>query len=522
MTALVADRRWRMTLIIALVTAFSGVMLVGVSAWFLGAVALAGLGPAALTFNFHHPAALVRLFALTRTVGKYAERSVGHQAALTDQLFSRQTLFRQMAAAPETLSAGWQLARADRLQTFLDDVETRDAERLRVHLPRLALGGMALVLLALTAVVLPLSIPVVLSQLALLLLVVHQLTARASSAYEATEDRRRSFGEVMGAQLVGIVSLEAGGERRDRFGETVRTARSAESSRATAVRHLGLAEALAALAGPLSAGSVLVVASYSGQLEEQTLPILLAAFSWLAFGELISRVPGAQVAETAARRAGRQLAPGQTLQKKAATDPAPADLIVHAPLTDPLSRRIGGSVRIEARPGEPLALLGPSGCGKTTLLKRLAGWLPWTAPGSHPFETPENARATSHLSLHDAAILSGTVRDNLFTNTCDTALWKALEAVELRGRIEEGGGLDSFIAQDMLSLGEARRIALARAILSKSPLLLLDEPGEHLGSEQGARILARVLAAARGRTVVFVTHDEALAALATRQEWIDQ
>ena len=47
----------------------------------LGAVALAGLGPAALAFNFHVPAAFVRLFALSKTLGKYGERVVGHRAA---------------------------------------------------------------------------------------------------------------------------------------------------------------------------------------------------------------------------------------------------------------------------------------------------------------------------------------------------------------------------------------------------------------------------------------------------------
>ena len=68
---------WRLAILLAVVASVSGVLLTGISVWFLGAVALAGLGPAALAFNFHIPAALVRLFALSKTLGKYGERVVG-------------------------------------------------------------------------------------------------------------------------------------------------------------------------------------------------------------------------------------------------------------------------------------------------------------------------------------------------------------------------------------------------------------------------------------------------------------
>src|SRR3979411_1063825 len=81
---------------VAVAASASGILLTGISVWFLGAVALAGLGPAALAFNFHIPAAFVRLFALSKTLGKYGERIVGHRAALLDQIKRRARLFTAM------------------------------------------------------------------------------------------------------------------------------------------------------------------------------------------------------------------------------------------------------------------------------------------------------------------------------------------------------------------------------------------------------------------------------------------
>ena len=149
---------WRLALVLAFAALAGSVLLTGVSMWFLGAVALAGLTPAALTFNFHVPAAFIRLFALTRTAAKYGERVVGHRAALADQIKRRSTLFAAMAAAPSVLRAGWQLGNQDRLADYLDDVEDVDYARLRVGLPSATLGVAIALLVAATLWLTPLAI----------------------------------------------------------------------------------------------------------------------------------------------------------------------------------------------------------------------------------------------------------------------------------------------------------------------------------------------------------------------------
>jgi ATP-binding cassette, subfamily C, bacterial CydC len=101
------------------------------------------------------------------------------------------------------------------------------------------------------------------------------------------------------------------------------------------------------------------------------------------------------------------------------------------------------------------------------------------------------------------------VRENLFApDASETECWLALAAVELDGRLADAGGLDAWISQDLLSLGEAQRLNLARALLSDAPLVLLDEPVEHLDSNQASRILKRVMSRLEKRIVIYSAHAE--------------
>ena len=80
------------------------------------------------------------------------------------------------------------------------------------------------------------------------------------------------------------------------------------------------------------------------------------------------------------------------------------------------------------------------------------------------------------------------------------------------------GGIDTVVGEGgrRLSAGQARRIALARAIARDAPLLILDEPTAHLDPTAAAEIAGRLARAARGRTVLLITHDRALATIADR------
>ncbi|MEO1043447.1 MAG: ATP-binding cassette domain-containing protein [Pseudomonadota bacterium] len=511
---------WVLALILGASTTLAGVLLVGVSSWFLASVALAGLGPAALLFNFHFPAAAVRLLALIRTGGKYAERITGHEAALQDQAVHREQLFRKMAASQKTRARGWQLARADELEAFLGDVEADDFEPLRFSFPVVTTSIVLAILFIVTAVSLPLAL-VLIVPLALASATGSWWAAqKAARSEENARNQRGTAGRDLGLALSGLVSLDARGDRDQVLSSIVGDARRAEHAASDARQGLGAAAAIASLFGPLAACAVILVAWTSGARGEGLLLPVFIAFSWLAIGEhvlpLARQIFAHRQAVEARGRLGSWTQDVGAVSSHQVTMP---DTIV-MPLTSPSGASLGPDLTLSLVCGRPMALLGPSGCGKTTALKRIAGWLPWQGPGDHPLGSETTARSMVHYSLHDAVILRGTVRANLFTNKADETLWHALKVVELEDRVREAGGLEAMVSQDGWSLGEARRLQLARALLSDKPFVLFDEPGEHLGDDQAARILKRCLQELTDRRVLFVTHQHVLANLASVQEVI--
>jgi len=512
---------WLLAIVFALAAACSGILLTGVSMWFLGAVALAGLGPAALTFNFHTPAAFVRLFALGRTACKYGERIVGHRAALLDQVKRRAGLFAAMAYAPTTRAAGWQLGNQDRLADYLDDVEDVDYARLRVGMPALVLLAGMVALVAATAWFAAWALVPIAAIGLLAMAVLHRAFPRVTHRCGAVRKSQRSAGRLLGASLASVVPLQA--ERS--FVTVLATAfahfRNASAEQFVQQRSFAVLDTIVGLVGPLATLGVFVAAWQSGSRGDALLIPAFLAFSWLAFGETataVSRIVLARVREQAARRGLDEWSAGANAAGSSSfTAPALRRLVLmNVPRQAPDGRSLGAALNLTFNAGHPTALVGASGAGKTTLLKQIAGWISGGGGGGGGggrfigdgiVLLAGRRRAMAHMCLHDAAILADTIRENLFApGAADAACWAALEAVELDGRIAAAGGLDAWITQDMLSLGEAQRLNLARTLLNPAPLVLLDEPVEHLDSEQGRRILERVLSALRDRVVIYSSH----------------
>jgi len=509
---------WRLALLLAVAALASGILLTGLSAWFLGAVALAGAGPAALAFNFHTPAAFVRLFALSKTVGKYGERVVGHRAALLDQVKRRAQLFLSMAQAPGIRTAGWQLGNQDRLSDYMEDVEDVDYARLRVGLPTSVLLAATALLAAATAWLAPLALlPIALLSIAVLV-TLRGLMPAMRRQWTAVRSSQRTAGRLLGTALTSVVPLQA----EHAFAAILSVAfghfNHAEAARLAQRRALALLDMLAGLVGPLAALSVMVAAWQAGGRGNALLIPAFLGFGWLALGETaanISRVALGRVRERAASQGLKEWSPVTAMTSGPSSPTAALHCLTlkSVPRQAPNGRSLGESINLTFRAGHPAALVGASGTGKTTLLKQIAGWL--GADGHGQFVADGVVilgacrRGISHLGLHDAAILSDTVRENLFApGASEKQCWQALATVELDGRIADAGGLNAWISQDMLSLGEAQRINLARALLSDAPLVLLDEPVEHLDFIQGSRILLRVLTQLGDRIVIYSSHAE--------------
>ena len=508
--------RWRLAFFLAGLSLLAGILLASVSVWFLGAVALAGAGSAALTFDFHTPGALVRLFALTRTLGKYGERLSGHAAALADQVSLRLTIFAAMAGAPATRAAGWQLSREERLADWLEDVEDRDDERLRVQFPAATLAfGFALLLTA-TLFTAPLAgAPILVFTVAVFMLG-WRAVGRIAASETALRQARRLGSSGLGAALTALVPLAAEGQRQERLGSALGDFRAAEAARRRQAEAVATLDLAAGLFGPIAVTALMIAAFHAGARGEALLPAAFVGFGWLALGEAAGAVSRMLVGRVKAKAARANLALWtDALARPAETAPVPDTAVASLGLRGvrtaaPDGRPIGRVLDLAFRPGRPTAVTGVSGSGKTTLLKTIAGWLE-PAEGTVTIDgadlEPASRRRLVHLCLHDAAILADTVRANLFADgASDAELRAALEAVEMDERISAGGGLDAWITQDTLSLGEAQRLNLARAFLTEAPVILLDEPTEHLDAAQAIRILARLRRHAAYRVLVYGAH----------------
>lgn len=171
---------------------------------------------------------------------------------------------------------------------------------------------------------------------------------------------------------------------------------------------------------------------------------------------------------------------------------------------------------LELGAGQMLALSGPSGAGKSTLLHRIAGLIP---PGAHriclggrPVGAWPEAELRMVLALlpQRSALIGGTLAENLALADPDAGeaqMRAVLEIVALDG-LE--GGLERRLGEGGagLSGGEARRLALARTLLRRPRVLLLDEPTEGLDAPTARRVMAAIarLRRAQGFCVVAASH----------------
>ncbi|MEV8393527.1 MULTISPECIES: ABC transporter ATP-binding protein [unclassified Streptomyces] len=174
-------------------------------------------------------------------------------------------------------------------------------------------------------------------------------------------------------------------------------------------------------------------------------------------------------------------------------------------------------VRLTCRPGTVTALVGPSGAGKSTLAKLLLRFHDVTGGairvgGADVREMePEELYRTVGFVLQDVQLLHGTVADNLRLGrpgATDEELIAAATAAQIHDRITElPHGYESMVGEEaQFSGGEAQRLAIARALLADTPVLVLDEATAFADPESESRIQDALSAVAAGRTVLVIAH----------------
>lgn len=488
----------------AAAAAAAGVMLLGLSGWFLTGAALAGAaGPVATqAFNYLLPSAAIRLMAILRTAGRYGERLAGHTAGLRAGAALRAGLFARLTGAPPAQSLS--LVSGEAISRLTEDVSQVEGGMIEdAGLWGAAAGAVAC--LGLIAVASPAA------ALAAALVLAAQLRAGRRLAAQARRLARD--------RLAASAALRTGMTRWLTMDQEVRALGVAEMARAD----LGRLEELRA------------EQEYAGWRQQAALTLLLAVTTAACVGLVAVLSAGAGPALMAlavlAAAAGAEAGGGmlRALDRAASAREAalrldqafPGQPDTRAPAPPPgQTLRLGvGGVEATLQRTDRLLLAGPSGSGKTSILHRLVG-LASCRPGEIWIDgqdlhalPPGAARSLFSLAAQDAPLLSGTVRDNLTLGRrlTDEALWSALRVACLDTRVRDLPlGLDCWLGDGGVALsgGERRRLTLARALLRPSAWLLLDEPTEGLDTEVEAEIVRRLdhRLAQEGRGLVLVSH----------------
>lgn len=260
----------------------------------------------------------------------------------------------------------------------------------------------------------------------------------------------------------------------------------------------------------------------------------LAAYVSSAFGALVSLIPGAVSSTVSARRlielsAFEKEQTEEDEKEKAFIDNAHESGLSVCIENGSFEYETGKTVLedfcFSASPGRMVALSGASGAGKTTVLRLLLALL--EGRGSFFLENADGERLSISPKTRAAfsfvpqghSLFAGTVRENLLLakpNATEEEIKKALsDACALDFVLKMPGGIDSSIGENTggLSEGQAQRIAIARALLKGSPVLLLDEATAALDTETERRLAQNLLSLKEKKTVIVTTHRETLLAL---------
>ncbi|MFJ3974627.1 thiol reductant ABC exporter subunit CydD [Streptomyces sp. NPDC090021] len=468
-----------------------------------------------------------RAFGMGRAVFRYAERLVSHDAVLRMLADLRVSVYRRLERiAPAGLR---EHRRGDLLARLVADADALQDYWLRWLLP---VGTAVLVgtgSVAFTTWLLPEAGAV----LAVGLLAAGVGVPLVSGACARRAERRLApaRGELatrVADLLTGTAELTVAGALADRKGRARESDGALTRIAARGAAAGGLGGGLSALVCGLTvvaAAAVAANAVHDGRLSGVAMAV--AVLTPLAAFEAVSGLPLAVQYRQRVRRSAERVyevidAPVPVAEPEqpvaAPVSPFPlrlAGLTARHPGQERDALR-GLDLTLEA--GRRIAVVGPSGSGKTTLAQVVLRFLD-PAEGSYSLAgvdartlDSDDVRALVGLCAQDAHLFDSSVRENLRlarTGASEEQLRDALAAARLLEWADGlPDGLDTLVGEhgERISGGQRQRLALARALLADFPVLVLDEPAEHLDLVTADALTADLLAATEGRTTVLITH----------------
>ncbi|SEP96050.1 heme ABC transporter ATP-binding protein/permease CydC [Basfia succiniciproducens] len=499
--------------------------LLTLSGWFLAATAIAGAGT---LFNFFYPSSAVRGLAIGRTVARYFEKIVTHDA--TFRILSKlrvQVFGKIIPLSPAVLN---RYRNSDLLNRLVADVDTLDSLYLRLIAPFVsAIFVIVLITVGLSFINLPVALFIGITLLVLLLViptVFYKLGTKFGKKLTLSRATYRSqFIEFIQAQAELLLF-----NAEDKIKQTLANTESewqAYQQRETNLA--GLSSAILLFANGLILAVTLWAAAHIdlGTGEYKAALLALFAFSALAAFEILMPIGAAflhigQVIASADRVT--EIISQPPLVKfsgKQTALSATADLIrlkdVSFSYPERTSCALNG-LSLTIRKGQKVAVLGKTGSGKSTLLQLLVrnynpsqGEILLAEQPIHAY-SEQCLRENICFLTQRVHTFSDTLRNNLQiankTKIDDLKMREVLVQVGLAKLLEQESGLDLWLGEGgrPLSGGEQRRLGLARILLNESPILLLDEPTEGLDRETERRILRLLMQHSANKTLIMVTH----------------
>ncbi|MFI5567941.1 thiol reductant ABC exporter subunit CydD [Streptomyces sp. NPDC051740] len=522
--ALSGARRGRITLALLLGTLALGsaVGLMATSGWL---ISRASQQPPVLYLMMAVTA--TRAFGIGRAVFRYAERLVSHDAVLRMLADTRVAVYRRLERlAPAGLRGA---RRGDLLSRLVSDVDALQDYWLRWLLPAGAAVAVSALSVGFTAWLLPEAGAVLAAGLLAAGSGVPLLTgAVARRAERRLAPARGVLATRVTDLLTGTAELTVSGALPARAAEARRADGTLTRIASRAATAIALGDGLTALISGLTvAGAALVgvQAVAAGRLDGVALAVVV--LTPLAVFEAVLGMPLAVQYRQRVRRSAERVyevldAPVPVREpeapRQAPASPFPLVVKGLAARHPGQDRDALAGVDLTLERGRRIAVVGPSGSGKTTLAQALLRFLDpdagaYTLAGVDAYALDgDDVRRLVGLCAQDAHLFNSSVRENLLLARKDATEDELRDALR-RARLLEWAdglpdGLDTLVGEHgaRLSGGQRQRLALARALLADFPVLVLDEPAEHLDLPTADALTADLLAATEGRTTLLITH----------------
>lgn len=522
--------KWLIAACLGIMTALSVIGLLMTSGWFISAAAMAGMvALGSHSFNYLVPAAIIRVMAMVRTAGRYGEMMVSHHAVFGLLQRLRVRFFTQFARLPlANLSSTLQSTHV--MHRLTHDIEVLNELPLRVVSPWLVATTASFLVATLLYQyeVNPMLIAIFLIAGLMLPALLTWRSIKHARAHQALAESRR-------VSLLNPLSALTHLLIWQRWQSELTAFNSLDTQHTHQQKRIQRAQSLVMLIMQWLIAAVLVgllVGFYHTPLIISVPMLLALSLGIMGMTDLLAPLVTHSLALGNSLAAKHQLNEllNPSLQSnhylKPDLAPLPIDVArLNAPLTltihqlaAKMPQAIVGfkAISLTATQGIPVLITGRSGAGKSTLLQVLAREL---APQQGSIEL--NGR--DWLALHDTPALTGylgqqidifdqTLATNLRLGNADASdeqLWQVLGKVGLKDWARSQPlQLQTPLGEygQAISGGQARRIALARLLLSPKKILLLDEPFAGLDKKSREALWQMLVKHQQQGILIIVTH----------------